>query len=226
MLKARIILAFIAVVTLSGFTLLGIKGGVEAKELNFQTPKLQSTEARLQLINVKYQQLNLKLKDQASSDKKTIQDLKSQQQQLEKERQDLQNQVQAKAEEKARLAQAAKNAANTLTATQTASAVSATPQVVSTPAPVAAPEPPAVVSGCGDNSYANYIYMHESGCNTGAINSIGCLGIGQACPGSKLRNACPGLDYACQNAFFSSYAIGRYGSWAAAYNFWINNHWW
>jgi hypothetical protein len=24
----------------------------------------------------------------------------------------------------------------------------------------------------------------------------------------------------------TGYATGRYGSWAGAYNFWTNNHWW
>lgn len=82
-----------------------------------------------------------------------------------------------------------------------------------------------VVAGCGDNSYANFIYMKESGCNTGARNAGGCLGIGQACPGSKLLAACPSLDYACQNAFFTNYA-NRYGGWAGSYQFWLANGWW
>lgn len=80
------------------------------------------------------------------------------------------------------------------------------------------------VSGCGDNFYANFIYMHESGCRTDAVNSKGCRGIGQACPGSKLP--CSNSDYACQNAFFTKYAMDRYGSWEAAYNFWQANRWW
>lgn len=80
------------------------------------------------------------------------------------------------------------------------------------------------VSGCGDNYYANYIYMHESGCRTDAVNSQGCRGIGQACPGSKLP--CTNSDYACQNAFFTKYAMDRYGSWEKAYNFWVANRWW
>jgi hypothetical protein len=87
---------------------------------------------------------------------------------------------------------------------------------------VAAPAA-SVVAGCGDNQYAQYIYQHESGCNLNAVNSGGCRGIGQACPGSKLP--C-GADYACQNEFFTNYAISKYGSWQAAYNFWVNNHWW
>lgn len=82
-----------------------------------------------------------------------------------------------------------------------------------------------VVPGCGDNAQANFIYMHESGCRLIAPNGSGCDGIGQACPASKIYNACPNMDYACQNAFFTNYA-NRYGGWAGAYTFWIANSWW
>ena len=68
-----------------------------------------------------------------------------------------------------------------------------------------------------------YIYMHESGNNPNSVNSIGCRGLGQACPGTKLP--C-GADYACQDAWFTNYMLQRYGSWQNAYVFWINNHWW
>lgn len=105
------------------------------------------------------------------------------------------------------------------------------------PAPVqtyvaAAPVPQGGVHyNCGDNYYAAYIYGNESGghvvgnCDTGARNGSGCLGIGQACPGSKLLAVCPNLDYDCENAFFTDYA-NKYGGWAGAYQFWLNNHWW
>jgi LysM repeat protein len=81
----------------------------------------------------------------------------------------------------------------------------------------------APVSGCGDNSYANFIYSHESGCRTTAMSPNGCYGIGQACPASKLAYC--GADYACQNAFFTAYA-GKYGGWAGAYSFWVAHGWW
>ena len=68
-----------------------------------------------------------------------------------------------------------------------------------------------------------FIYMHESGNNPNAVNSIGCRGLGQACPGSKLP--C-GADYACQDAWFTNYMLARYGSWNNARAFWLNNHWW
>ena len=97
--------------------------------------------------------------------------------------------------------------------------------------PVAQPTAPAApagntVSGCGDNSYANYIYMHESGCSTYNPNaSSGACGLGQAEPCSKLEAACPNMDYACENAWFTAYAQ-KYGGWAGAYQFWLDHYWW
>jgi hypothetical protein len=88
------------------------------------------------------------------------------------------------------------------------------------------------IGNCGDNYYASFIYGMESGgkvvgnCNPTARNAGGCLGIGQACPGSKLLAVCPNLDYACENAFFNNYAISRYGSWAGAYEAWQRQGWW
>lgn len=82
------------------------------------------------------------------------------------------------------------------------------------------------ISGCGDNQWANFIYMHESGCRLNSTNAGGCVGIGQACPGSKLYAVCPDLNYACQNSFFTAYANNTYGGWAGAYNAWLSKGWW
>lgn len=71
-----------------------------------------------------------------------------------------------------------------------------------------------------------FIYMKESGNNPMARNSSGCLGLGQACPGSKLLAVCPDLNYACQDGFFTAYANARYGGWGGAYEFWSSHHWW
>ena len=120
---------------------------------------------------------------------------RSEKQQLEQKTQQLQSQLQAKRDAQSAIARAA-----SLSSTVYAAA------------------------GCGDNQYASYIYMHESGCNTASTNSIGCFGIGQDCNG-VVRSQC-GTDYSCQNSYFSAYAIRRYGSWQAAYNFWLSNHWW
>lgn len=102
--------------------------------------------------------------------------------------------------------------------TQTQTRAYTTPAASTLPVQISAP-----VSGCGDNSYANFIYSHESGCRTTAMSPNGCYGIGQACPASKLAYC--GADYACQNAFFTAYA-GKYGGWAGAYAFWVAHGWW
>jgi uncharacterized protein YabE (DUF348 family) len=79
----------------------------------------------------------------------------------------------------------------------------------------------------GDYGYVNYIISHESGWNPASLNSSGCAGLGQACPGSKLAAACPGWqnDPVCQLRFFSGYA-SRYGGWGGSYNFWLSHHYW
>lgn len=90
----------------------------------------------------------------------------------------------------------------------------------------AAPAPaPVAVSGCGDNFYKQFIYQHESGCSTAAINpSSGSCGLGQAWPCSKLP--CSLSDWVCQDNFFNNYAIARYGSWEAAYYYWVSHRNW
>lgn len=122
----------------------------------------------------------------------------------------------------AQTAKAAADAAAAQAAAQQAAAAAQAAAVarVST-APVAVP----ALSG-SDAEYKLYIYNHESGNNPTRTNSAGCLGLGQACPGSKLLRVCPTMDYACEDAFFTNYAISRYGSWAGAYSFWITHHWW
>ncbi len=92
------------------------------------------------------------------------------------------------------------------------------------PLPVYKPSLPQLPVVCGDNVFANYIYFHESGCRTQAVSPTGCFGIGQDCNG-VLQNSC-GNDYACQNKFFTSYALRRYGSWEKAYNFWSIHRYW
>jgi hypothetical protein len=64
----------------------------------------------------------------------------------------------------------------------------------------------------------NFVYMHESGNDPTAVNSQGCRGLGQACPGTKLP--C-GNDYACQDQYFTAYMESRYGSWQAAKAHWL-----
>lgn len=93
----------------------------------------------------------------------------------------------------------------------------------------------------GDYGYVNYIVGREGGwcpyrwqgdpgcTNHGAVtpNGMG-YGLVQATPGIKMASA--GSDWLTnpitQLKWANGYAIGRYGSWQAAYQFWLaNNHW-
>lgn len=69
-----------------------------------------------------------------------------------------------------------------------------------------------------------FIYSHESGNNPNAVSPNGCYGLGQDCNG-RVQAQC-GADYACQDAYFTNYAVSRYGSWDAAAAFWQTHGWW
>lgn len=164
-------------------------------QIEFKQIQLKDNSTQLKLLDSKYDQLNKEL-DRTGSDKaKVEQQLKD----LQIERDKLQADLQAKKEQKAKdLAVKAQQAAQATYTPQKAYAQSG-------------------------NYYKDFIYQKESGNNPNAVNSIGCRGIGQACPGTKLP--C-GADYACQDAWFTNYAMTRYGSWEKAYNFWVANRWW
>jgi uncharacterized protein YabE (DUF348 family) len=92
----------------------------------------------------------------------------------------------------------------------------------------------------GDYGYVNFIVSHEGGwepCKVqgGAINCAyaangGAMGYGvvQATPGIKMASA--GADWATnpitQLRWATGYAVGRYGSWSGAYNYWVSHHNW
>lgn len=77
--------------------------------------------------------------------------------------------------------------------------------------------------GPGDYRYADYIISHESGWRPNAGNSSGAYGLCQALPGYKMSSA--GADWATnpvtQLRWCNGYAVGRYGSWGAAYSHWL-----
>lgn len=184
---------------LIGFIALAVTNIQRTKtKLKFEQVEIKSNEAKLIELNIKYDQL---LQQKTSTDAEKQEQLKKIQD-LENERKRLEGELQAKLDresaDRQKVAVAAQNASG------------------STKASAAA--------GCNTgNQYKDFIYSHESGCRPEAVNSIGCRGIGQACPGSKLP--C-GADFACQDAYFTNYAMARYGSWEAAYRFWVANRWW
>lgn len=81
-----------------------------------------------------------------------------------------------------------------------------------------------------DYDYASYIIDHESGWGVTKSNygGSGAYGLGQALPASKMAKF--GSDYLTnpitQLRWANAYAIGSYGSWANAYNHWIQRHVW
>lgn len=80
-----------------------------------------------------------------------------------------------------------------------------------------------------DYAYVNYIVSRESGWNAASTNkSSGAFGLCQALPGSKMSSA--GADWqtnpVTQLKWCSGYAVSKFGSWSAAYNFWLAHHWW
>lgn len=106
------------------------------------------------------------------------------------------------------------------------------------PVPVAAAssDKQAIMAAAGiaaaDYGYVDFIITKESTWRPAATNSWGCIGLGQNCPDRNgyyfLKDACPNWqnDPVCQLKRFTGYAEGRYGGWADAYNFWVNNGWW
>lgn len=186
---------------LLAFVSLGVHSVQKQSQLNSNLDiQLDQKEIRIKTLQQEMLELDQELdkaKGSSEQDKQKIEKLKNEKEQLEKE---LQAKLERKEQEKL-ASQRLNQASNRATLTQTVEAS----------------------GSCGDNPYKQYIYQKESGCRTTAVNPIGCRGIGQACPGIKLP--C-GDDFACQDAWFSNYAIQRYGSWENAYNFWLKNHWW
>jgi len=94
----------------------------------------------------------------------------------------------------------------------------------------------------GDYQYADYIISHESGwCPTkiqgqyggcppltGPVPDYGGYGLCQSTPGDKMASA--GSDWETnpitQLRWCNGYAQAHYGGWYAAYNHWVNYHYW
>lgn len=122
----RIIVVIIAAVGLAAFIGFGINDAVKRNDkLQFQQIQLKSKSMEIQQLNSKFDKLNDDLK-KAQDDKNTSQEeidkLKQQQNDLEKQKEDLESQLQAKLDEKNRIATASAKVANAATGTTTVSA--------------------------------------------------------------------------------------------------------
>lgn len=203
----RISLVILFVLVGGAFTYLGVSDAVKTHDsLDFQKVELKSRSTEIQELNVQYDQLNQKL-NKASDDKQTnqkqIEDLQKQKQDLEQQKKDLETQLQAKIDAKSKLALASSSALKAVTGTATASADSISDIDCYNPTTAKA-----------------FVYCHESGNNPSKWNDSGCYGLGQDCNGIVYSQC--GADYACQDAYFTSYMFRRYGSWENAKAFWLS----
>ena len=81
-----------------------------------------------------------------------------------------------------------------------------------------------------DFGYVDYIISRESGWGVTKSNyaGSGAYGLGQALPANKMAKF--GADYltnpVTQLRWANAYAVGKFGSWANAYNHWLARHSW
>lgn len=198
-----------------GFAALGITNAVHSQaKLETTKLELQSTQDKIKLLQLKYGQLEDKLRTAEETQTTTQEQID----QLTKEKADLDKQL-----EEARALQQAK----AVVKKNTVAAADFSKEQLMAAAGIAQ----------GDFYYANSIITKESGWRTcvrngGAedCNYTGNLAYGlcQSLPGSKMASA--GADWqsnsVTQLKWCDQYAKARYGSWHAAYNFWQNNRWW
>ncbi len=78
-----------------------------------------------------------------------------------------------------------------------------------------------------DYGYVNYIISHESSWRPNASNGK-YHGLYQTTTARLVEHCGPNWvnDAICQLRSANTYAVGRYGSWEKAYQFWIKNNWW
>jgi hypothetical protein len=199
------------------------------KKIKVQHIEIQDKAKSVDNLKNKLEKINSELKDTKSSDSES----KKRVEQLEKEKQELQSQLQARKEQKEKLARAAE-------ISQQASAKSVPAQVPAKSVTAQAPVRPVssnkqdLMAQAGipqsDWSYVDSIISRESGWRHTIWNSTGsgAYGLCQALPGAKMASA--GADWqtnpVTQLRWCHGYAIGRYKSWAAAHSFWNANHWW
>ena len=213
----------LAILLIVGFSYLAIKNISQLdKSLKDTKMKLDLKNSEVTKLRSKWDKINEELenlkKDHSSSKDKI--------KELEQQKQNLENQLQAKAEQKAKLAQIAEASKKASAAAPVAKSAPVAPQPVKVSGTC---EQWMAQAGITDIANASFIFHKESGCNPNAVN-VGSKahGVCQALPGNKMATA--GSDWysnpVTQMRWCQSYAIGRYGSWANAVAFWKANRWW
>jgi len=195
------LIVLIAIVTLSVGAFRKVQ--TTSYKLEFNKIEIKSVNAKLKQLNENYDNLL----DQKKVDKEKLK-------KLEKEKQELEKQLQAKREARAKTIASINNAvvADSQTPTSHQDLMRA----------VGIPE--------SDWWIVDFIISKESGWNHLVWNGggSGAYGLCQSLPATKMASA--GADYmtnpVTQMKWCHNYAIERYGSWGAAYNWWVKNAWW
>lgn len=215
----RISLALVALIIVVGFGSVGARDIANKRDkLEVQTVKIKDLKTELQEVNIKYDDITNKLEESAKqkeADKAEIQKKEQEKLELEKQKKDLEAQLQAKLEEKKRLAEASSKAVDKATGTKVAYAGAINTAAGGCEAWFAQ----AGISG-SDLGYARELLRRENaGCDPQKYNMGGsnACGVAQELPCGK--SGCglpPNANGACQIAWQKSYVIARYGSYAGA----------
>jgi len=221
------------IITVLGIAIVIVFGYISYADAVSTGQKLQEQQHKIENLNIKYEKTTKEL-DKAielkTNSQEEVKKLEQEKKLLDEERQKLQNELQARADAKANLAAAANSVINQVTLTSTVSATSGSHYDLVVAAGISA----------SDFQYVDYIVMREGSYNPCIVNggAIDCnyainggqkaYGTCQSLPGKKMASA--GSDWATntvtQLRWCNSYALARYGSWANAYAFWLNNKYW
>jgi hypothetical protein len=212
----KIVLGCIIILGFAAFgisTIVSTSHKLQAKEVQLKTLDSDMVE-----LESKYKKLNSVL-DKATKEKNLSQEemkkLQDEKARLEKEKADLQAELQAKIENRKKLAAAA-----TLSTTAHAASGGCAQWMAQ-----AGITHPIAVELIGRESGCNPCAYNPGQSDCGYTGDMAC-GIPQALPCSKLRAACqPWNDPACQLKWMQSYIYGRYGSWEAAKAFHDSHGW-
>ena len=198
-------------------------------EFKFQKIQLQNRDSQLKLEQIESKKLNDRLNDGKTKSEQEINQLKQEIEQRKQNEQKLQNDLQAKLEEKERIASLSRQAVNVATGTQTASAA---PQraITGNKATWLAQ------SGIPQDqwSYVDMIVSRESGWNPCAYNPgrsdcnanpTSACGLAQSLPCGKQSKYGHWTDPVANLKWQYEYVTARYGGYPQAVAFWNANHW-
>lgn len=238
-LSKRNVIRLVGVVILVGFvgfaaqSIYSLSGEVKLKETKLNDLNIELNTVNDQLESLKSDLDKSKESDNAKQQK--IEQLEAEKATLESEKADLQSQLQAKLEQKQRLAKAStlSNTASAQSGSSSSSSSGSSSSSSSGGREVVSRENCYKWIGqagvpAHEQDAAYQLIMRESSCNPYARNpTTGAYGIPQALPGNKMSSMGKDWKYApiTQIRWMQEYVYSRYGGFQNALNFQIANGW-